>query len=267
MKKIEVGVFSQFVYLEAEKLAVLAARLTQRGEKIDSLSALKDLYRRPYDDQLVKDLCALPHPTLQKFGTVTLGIVGASRRFLAQITRHQNEVKFMSGSLQYSDYSGKAQFTVPYEITQLDKAEENDLIDNPNCKLPADYMFNRHTNEFLEQCEEDLREYEEWAALVGRDAAGYKMPQALRNVLIICATPYQWKHMISQRICRRNSLETRYVLGLCWQKLVDLGVMFNDCFTPCMTYPYVCYEGEKSCRRVLDYTSPKAYLKGEFPLI
>ena len=43
-------------------------------------------------------------------------VVGASRRFLAQITRHQNEVKFMSASLQYSNYTGQADFAVPYEI-------------------------------------------------------------------------------------------------------------------------------------------------------
>ena len=38
--------------------------------------------------------------------------VGASRRFLAQITRHQNEVKFMSASLQYSNYAGHRQSLV-----------------------------------------------------------------------------------------------------------------------------------------------------------
>ncbi len=47
---------------------------------------------------------------------ITVAIVGASRRFLAQITRHQNEVKFMSASLQYSNYTGQADFAVPYSI-------------------------------------------------------------------------------------------------------------------------------------------------------
>ena len=45
---------------------------------------------------------------------ITVAIVGASRRFLAQITRHQNEVKFMSASLQYSNYTGQADFAVPF---------------------------------------------------------------------------------------------------------------------------------------------------------
>lgn len=59
---------------------------------------------------------AFPHPTIQKFAVITVAIVGASRRFLAQITRHQNEVKFMSASLQYSNYTGQADFVVPYSI-------------------------------------------------------------------------------------------------------------------------------------------------------
>ncbi len=41
---------------------------------------------------------------------ITVAVVGATRRFLTQITRHQNEVKYMSASLQYSNYSGHAAF-------------------------------------------------------------------------------------------------------------------------------------------------------------
>ena len=51
-------------------------------------------------------------------------IVGASRRFLAQITRHQNEVKYMSASLQYSDYSGVEDFVIPYDLMGTDSEKE-----------------------------------------------------------------------------------------------------------------------------------------------
>lgn len=54
---------------------------------------------------------------------VTVAVVGASRRFLTQITRHQNEVKYVSASLQYSNYSGKAMFAVPYEIMTAGKIQ------------------------------------------------------------------------------------------------------------------------------------------------
>lgn len=52
---------------------------------------------------------------------ITVAVVGASRRFLAQITRHQNEVKYMSASLQYSNYSGHAAIAIPYGIMKANK--------------------------------------------------------------------------------------------------------------------------------------------------
>lgn len=58
---------------------------------------------------------------------------------------------------------------------------------------------------------------------ISHDAAGYATPQGLRNVLIISATPYQWKHMIGQRCCRRNTGEMRIVMLLIWQNLYELS--------------------------------------------
>lgn len=74
------------------------------------------LYNQSFTDETLTNLGYLPHPAIQKFTVITLAVVGASRRFLSQITRHQNEVKFMSASLQYSNYSGEADFAIPYEI-------------------------------------------------------------------------------------------------------------------------------------------------------
>ena len=85
---------------EAEKNMVFAARLTQQGHKIASMDDLMELYEKSFSVQTIAAMGALPHPTIQKFAVITVAIVGASRRFLAQITRHQNEVKFMSASLQ-----------------------------------------------------------------------------------------------------------------------------------------------------------------------
>lgn len=101
---------------EAEKNMVFAARLTQQGHKSASMDDLMELYEKSFSVQTVAAMGALPHPTIQKFAVITVAIVGASRRFLAQITRHQNEVKFMSASLQYSNYTGQADFAVPYSI-------------------------------------------------------------------------------------------------------------------------------------------------------
>ena len=99
---------------EAEKNMVFAARLTQRGHRIATMDDLMALYEKSFSENTVAAISGLPHPTVQKFAVITVAVVGASRRFLAQITRHQNEVKFMSASLQYSNYTGQADFAVPY---------------------------------------------------------------------------------------------------------------------------------------------------------
>lgn len=228
---------------------VFAARLTQRGQAISCMDDLMALYEQPFMDRTVAAIASLPHPTVQKFAVITVAVVGASRRFLAQITRHQNEVKFMSASLQYSNYSGQADYAVPYEILTAPKAVR-DL--------------------YLESCQADINCYERLCEIgIDHDAAGYATPQGLRNVLIISATPYQWKHMISQRVCRRNTDETRIVLLKIWQELFSLSPVL---FAPSMTGPFCqmekCLEGKMTCGKKLaaDMT-PTDILRADYPVL
>lgn len=232
MKQIEVAVLNPESIKSTEDILLTAAAVTQQGHKISNLSDFLALYKMKSElkgeerRRSLKTLTTLPHPTLQKFGVITVVVVGASRRFLAQITRHQNEVKFMSASLQYSDYSSannQTDFVVPY-----------DMINTP------------FETAYLGSCKHD---YELYAGLIANgisnDSAGYKMPQGLRNTLIISATPYQWKHMIGQRICNRNTPETRYVMLKIWEQLYNLSPMFEECNLFCMQGG--CKEGKMSC--------------------
>ena len=228
---------------------VFAARLTQRGHRIATMDDLMALYEKSFSDITVAAISGLPHPTVQKFAVITVAIVGASRRFLAQITRHQNEVKFMSASLQYSNYTGQADFAVPYEVLTASKAIQE---------------------MYLESCKSDMDCYEELcAAGIGHDAAGYATPQGLRNVLIISATPYQWKHMIGQRVCRRNADETRIVLLKIWQELYGLSPAL---FAPDLTGPFCqqdkCLEGKMTCGKKLNADmTPEDILKADYPVL
>ena len=250
LKKIEVKILNPGVVTEAENMMVAMARLTQRGHGINNMDDFLALLDKPYTESLVDSMSNLPHPTIQKFGVINVAVVGASRRFLAQITRHQNEVKFMSGSLQYSDYSGAAQFVIPYEIHQYDEA-------HPGIHLAQKY---------IRDCMADLVEYEELAKLVGRDAAGYKMPQGLRNVLVISATPYQLKHMIRQRTCNRNTLETQFVMTKIWEQLWPLSDIFHDCGPFCTRGD--CPEGKMCCGKPTgSLINPTALLETQFELI
>lgn len=267
MDKIDVCVLNPDATAETLSMLALTARITQRAEKIVTMDDLHELYMKPVSAELVKTLVKLPHPTLQKFGVFNIAIVGASRRFLAQITRHQNEVKFMSGSLQYSDYSDAASFTVPYEMIKADAERMGNAA-----YLPLGTKW--HVEQYQRDCTQMLKEYE--AAIkagVPKDAAGYLMPQGMRNVLIISATLYQWKHMIRQRTCNRNTLETQYVMLRCWEELVGSclssaeAAMFTDWGPPCIAGEG-CPEGKMSCGRVdMYYTTPTEFLDEEFQYI
>lgn len=249
MNQIEVGILNPDQLAFAEQMTVAMARLTQRGHSISTIDDFTELFQRPYSDKLLNNLIELPHPTLQKFGAISIVIIGASRRFLAQITRHQNEVKFMSASLQYSDYSGTAQFVVPYEIL-IDKVPRGS---SPKSK-PIDFYY--------DSCLYAMYQYRKLTKLVGNDAAGYAMPQGLRNVLVVSATPYQWKHMISQRTCRRNTSETMYIMLRCWELLLKESKLFANCGPSCLYEG--CDEGDMSCGRPIEGTTPTEILKEDF---
>lgn len=250
MNKIEIEVLNPDAVTEAERMMVCAARLTQRGERIANKADFMDLYYKSYTEETVKAMASLPHPTLQKFSVINVAVIGASRRFLAQITRHQNEVKFMSASLQYSDYSGKAAFAVPYNVLANGEAD---------------------VNHYLNICQRQLLAYE--AAIqcgLDHDSAGYMMPQGLRNVLIISATPYQWKHMISQRTCRRNTDETRIVMLKIWNELFRLSPeLFSTETTGPKCLTDRCQEGKMSCGMPVSKMamSPDVILEAYFPLL
>ena len=253
MNNIEVKILNPEAVADAEKIMVCAARLTQRGPQIKNLADFMALYERNYTQELVEDMTKLPHPTIQKFGAINAVVVGASRRFLAQITRHQNEVKFMSASLQYSNYRDEADFVVPYEIMEAGETAIRMYVNACNDAMDA-YI--------------DITDMG-----IDHDAAGYAAPQSLRNVLIICATPFQWKHMIGQRICRRNTAETRYVMLRIWEQLYALNsTMFSMNTTGAFCLQDRCKEGSMSCRESFEayhaeQFSPTLILKEDFPLL
>lgn len=247
MDKIEVKILNPSALSTAETMMVCVARLTQKGHKIKNMQDFIDLYNKPFGTNTIETMCKLPHPTIQKFAIINVAIVGASRRFLAQITRHQNEVKFMSASLQYSNYSGGADFVVPYNL--LDKADER--------------------QRYLDNCAVSMEKYTDMVNKgLSNDEAGYIAPQGLRNILIISATPYQWKHMINQRICRRNTLETRYIMLRIWEALQNIKpIGIFNIGVGCFCIQGLCKEGKMSCGKPIDYISASEIIKEDFPLL
>lgn len=268
MKNIEVKILNEGAIADGERMMVAGARLTQRGHNIKSMGDFMALYNRHYSDDTVKNMCALPHPNIQRFSLINVAIVGASRRFLAQITRHQDDVHFISASLQYSDYSREAAFCVPYELTRKDAAHEG----------MAEFQENYYVSNYFMTQMQTMVEYEQAIKQgIDNDSAGYMMPHGLRNVIVIGATPFQWKHMIAQRVCRRNTPETAYVMNLVWEALIRCSAMFDNAGPFCTEG--ACKEGKMSCKHfyqdvaVSDYMEahncclPTAFLDVNYPLI
>lgn len=249
MKNIQIKILNPEVIKESEKMMVCGARLTQRGHSVKNMDDFMELYNRSYRPETAAVMYKLPHPTIQKLGVINIVVVGASRRFLAQITRHQNEIKFVSASLQYSNYSGEADFVVPYEI--LEQGEGR-------------------INEYLRACNKAMEEYKDLVdSGVDHDAAGYAAPQGLKNILIMSATPYQWKHMIKQRTCKRNTKETAYVMLKIWEALYELNpLMFNMSETGPGCMGKGCPEGKMCCMKPIKKgLTPTEILAETFPLL
>ena len=269
MDKIEVKVLNPEAAAFGEKMMVCGARMTQRGHNITTMDDFMELYNRSYLPSTMKNMNKLPHANIQRFAQIAVVVVGASRRFLAQITRHQDDVHFISASLQYSDYSDNAAFCIPYELIQKDYLHMGQ----------AAFQEGYYVSNYLASQKQAMAEYERAIKQgVDNDSAGYMMPHGLRNVLIIAATPWQWKHIISQRTCRRNTPETAYVLSLIWEQLWPLSAMFHNCGPDCMQHGG-CREGKMSCGQLFcdeavasyqhthDCPLPTAFLDVNYPLI
>ena len=227
-----------------EKVVSAAAKMCYSDAGAD---ALLDGMTDEAADRFLHMLSELGHESPIEHASFTFAIEGVSRSLLAQITRHQNEVKFISASLQYSNYAGQADFVVPYEI------------------LTASQWVHDF---YLKKCRAAMEHYADIGACgISRDAAGYLAPQSLRNVLIISATPYQWKHMIGQRTCRRNTDETRFVLLKIW---ADLYALDPELFSPELAGPFCqregCLEKDMSCGCPCEKGAlPLALLRQDYP--
>lgn len=270
MKNIEVAVLNQ-AHESPGGMMMFLASLTQRGHQINNLSDLLALYNthcvhnpnRAEESseyaakrrKILESVSALPHGTIKRFAPITIAIVGASRRFLAQARTNQVGIDYVSGSLQYSNYSGAttANFVVPYAVTEAD------------AKIEAC----TYTNQYLWACEEAMQSYTDLAKVVGNDAAGYAAPQGLRNILIMQGNHQSWNYFIQLRSCLRNTVETRYVALLIWQALLqteDGPELFGDAGPTCRFGK--CLEGKMCCGKPLDASLHVAeIIERDYPLL
>ena len=273
MRKIEVAVLHE-AHDSPAGMMLFLAKLTQRGHKITDMATLKGLYddccHAKQDDKVsfgtLAGIANLPHGTIKRFAPITIAIVGASRRFLAQARTNQVGINYVSASLQYSDYSGGADFVVPYAITKYD-IEQGFKYSGPLTRL------------YLMSCEDAMGHYKSIAEATDNDTAGYAAPQGLRNILIMQANHESWSYFIRLRACNRNTNETQFVTCRIWEELLktaDGQEMFNWAGPDCCFGK--CREGKMSCGKPLRQISddmdfadgkplPSVILDRQWPLL
>jgi thymidylate synthase (FAD) len=258
MNNIQVVVLNE-AHRNPAGMQLFLAKLTQRGEKIkdavDLLSLYNNCIEKERSHEAIQSLASLPHGTIKRFAPITIAIVGASRRFLAQARTHQVGVDYVSGSLQYSDYSDKGQFVVPYSIIEAKAAGKKIK------SFDGDGWYDEDPVEaYLKSCNNAMSDYAEIAKVTDNDTAGYTAPQGLRNILIMQGNHQSWEYFIQLRSCNRNTVETQYVALLIWEALMgtkDGEDLFAFAGPNCMYGR--CREGSMSCGHMLYDAPAQAY--------
>lgn len=179
-------------------------------------------------ERIINAITTMGHTSLLEPLRFAVVIHGASRVFLAQITRHR-QCTFVSQSQQYQDQTGFPFVTIPELHSNPEMLEKYRAF-----MVLADSLY----------CE--LAE-----AGIPKDQARYVIPGAACNDLYIDANAREWIEVIfPQRLCRRNTLETRYImadtLNLFFQKGYDY--LFKHTGPACITIGK-CDQGKMACGR------------------
>jgi thymidylate synthase (FAD) len=141
----------------------------------------------------LKNVIEMNHTGMLEHINCTYLIQGASRSFLAQITRHRL-FSFVSASQQYIDWSDFADFVIPVELEN----KEPEVI-----------------KQYLEANKKALEEYKKLIDDgIHHEVARQVLPNSMRNNLIVTGNLRQWLNFMNLRLCNRNTSEIQYVAML-----------------------------------------------------
>lgn len=224
MRNIDVKLLS---YDNLNLLTQIACEVTRGANKFASTEGLlKQINNKPWSDEKILEILSLPHSKIARFTDFTFLIIGASRRFLAQLTTHHVGISIMSGSLQYSDHSKQHlddMFVTPYELLDTEFEEG-----------------------YLKEQAHAMETYNAIAEVSSNDTAGYTAPHSLRNVLLVKVNLEEMKFIANQRLCKRNTDETRYIVARMVQAIIEELGLPDEWFYP-SCYSGRCKEGRYAC--------------------
>ena len=180
---------------------------------------MKKDFNEQINPALIKRLIDMNHTSLFEHINYTFLIKGASRSFLAQMTRHRI-ASYTSGSQHYQNYS-----ECPTIISK---------------KHINDFAFKQYLNDAMENYQSLISQG------IPHEEARQILPNAMENNLIVTMNARSLMNFFNLRLCRRNTEEIR-VVALKLRELLSLHFpelweqIGPDCF---MTK---CKQGKMSC--------------------
>ena len=187
----------------------------------------KEITEKKNDNyNLLINTIEMNHQSILEHVNVSYLIEGASRSFLAQITRHRL-FSFLSASQHYMDYSDMADFVVPIEIEKQGP---------------------KYVKEYLESCKKSIIEYKNLIDKgIDHSVARQVLPNGMRNQLIITGNLRQWMNFLNLRLCGRNTSEIEYVAYLIKEDLNKYVPNIAKYMVPDCVKLGKCTQGDKSC--------------------
>ena len=180
-----------------DPIRFIATSTRMNFKENDSFTEELDLTTHDNKDiNICKNLVKAVHSPLEHCSYSIL-VSGASRAFLAQITRTRIGIAYSSMSQHYTNFT-KPDFVVPIEI--FEKCEELNSV--------------QPLKEFFDVCNQSHSAYINMQEKFGlkHDCTRAVTPQAMRNSLLITANIRTWLNLIALRLCFRNTNEIRYIM-------------------------------------------------------
>ena len=240
---------------------VFAARLTQQGHKIASMDDLMELYEKSFSVQTVAAMGALPHPTIQKFAVITVAIVGASRRFLAQITRH----RIASFSVQSQRYVRLDDFryVTPPEIEAIPEAKAAFLAsmeeDAQRYLDLAHKLEEGHTARLMAEGMPEKQARAKASKQANEDAR-FVLPNACETKMVVTMNARSLMNFFQLRCCNRAQWEIRELAEKMFTLVYPVAPhIFAKAGPACLCGP--CPEGKMCCGKTAEVRAKYAAIK------
>lgn len=225
MNKIKVTLLNQSNNLSDEYLSNLT-KLTY-SEKLNGNEDISTqlLNTEKANTSIIDNVVKFNHTSILEHANYTFLIEGASRSFLAQITRHRL-FSFTSGSQHYIDYSRIGDYVIPIEIMDDEVA----------------------LKEYKAAIEDSMNSYKRLIdSGVDHSVARQVLPNAMRNNLLVTGNLRQFCNFLNLRLCGRNTSEIHYVAYLMYKELLKLNpTIMNQVGPDCVQRGH-CTQGHKAC--------------------